>query len=76
MRLSTRLLSNAATNYLRMGATFALGLFTTWYVVGAAGVVGFGLISLAVSSSGPSRALERTLRLGLVRELFQLDDDE
>ena len=69
MRLSTRLLSNAATNYLRMGATFALGLFTTWYVVGAAGVVGFGLISLAVSSSGPSRALERTLRLGLVREL-------
>ena len=69
MRISTRLLSNAATNYLRMGATFALGLFTTWYVVGAAGVVGFGLISLAVSSSGPSRALERTLRLGLVREL-------
>jgi hypothetical protein len=69
VRLSTRLLSNAATNYLRMGATFALGLFTTWYVVGAAGVVGFGLISLAVSSSGPSRALERTLRLGLVREL-------
>ncbi len=69
MRISTRLLSNAATNYLRMGATFALGLFTTWYVVGAAGVVGFGMISLAVSSSGPSRALERTLRLGLVREL-------
>lgn len=69
MRLSTRLLSNAATNYLRMGATFGLGLFTTWYVVGAAGIVGFGLISLAVSSSGPSRALERTLRLGLVREL-------
>ncbi len=69
MRLSTRLLTNAATTYLRLGTTFTLGLFTTWYVIGHAGVIGFGLMALAVSSTGPSHALERSLRFGLVREL-------
>lgn len=69
MRLSTRLLSNAATTFLRQGLTFALGLFTTWYILGAAGLVGFGLIALAVSSASLSRALEATFRVGLVREL-------
>lgn len=67
--MSTRLLSNAATSYVRLGTTFAFGLFTTWYVLGAAGVIGFGMIALAVSSTGPSHAVERTLRFGLVREL-------
>jgi len=69
MRLSTRLLSNAATTYLRLGSTFVLGLFTTWYVLGAIGVLGFGLIALAVSSTGVTHALELALRFGLVREL-------
>lgn len=69
MRISTRLLSNAFTTYLRLGTTFVLGLFTTWYILGAVGVIGFGLMALAISSTSPSRALERALRFGLVREL-------
>ncbi len=69
MRLSTRLLSNAASTYLRLATTFVLGLFTTWYVLGQAGVVGFGLIALATSSAALSTALDRALRFGLVREL-------
>ncbi len=69
MRLSTRLASNAATTYLRLGATLALGLFTTWYTIGAVGVIGFGVIALAGSSASPSRALGLALRFGLVREL-------
>lgn len=69
MRLSTRLVRNATTNYLRLGVTFVLGLFTTWYVLGAVGVVGFGLIALASSSAGLSHSLERSLRLGLVPRL-------
>ena len=69
MRLSTRLLSNAVSTYLRLGTTFVLGLFTTWYVLGQAGVVGFGLIALATSSAALSTALDRALRFGLVREL-------
>lgn len=69
MRLSTRLLSNASTTYLRLGATFLLGLFSTWYILGEAGIAGFGLIALATSSTGPSHAIERALRFGLVREL-------
>jgi len=69
MRLSNRLLSNAATTYLRLGTTFLLGLFSTWYILGAVGVVGFGLIALASSSTSPSRSVELALRSGLVREL-------
>lgn len=69
VRVSTRLLSNAGSTYLRLGTTFVLGLFTTWYILGAIGVVGFGLIALAASSTGPSHALERAFRFGLVREL-------
>lgn len=69
MRTSTRLLSNATTTYLRLGTTFVLGIFTTWYMVGAIGVVGFGLLSLASASTGVTRALEQALRMGLVREL-------
>lgn len=69
MRLSNRLLGNAATTYLRLMTTFALGLFTTWYILGKAGVIGFGLIALSTSANGVSRSLERALRFGLVREL-------
>ena len=69
MRMSTRLLSNAATTFLRLGTTFALGVFTTWYLVGAIGVAGFGIIALASSSTGVTRTLELALRQGLVREL-------
>jgi hypothetical protein len=69
MRLATRLLSNAATSYLRLGTTVLLALFTTWYILGTAGVLGFGLIALASSSTGLSHALERSFRFGLVRDL-------
>ncbi len=69
MRLSTRLLSNAVTTYLRLGTGFAIGIFSTWYILGAVGTIGFGMIALSVSSTSPSRALERTIRIGLVREL-------
>lgn len=69
MRLSTRLLGNATTTYLRLGTTLVIGLFSTWYILGAVGIVGFGLIALAISGAGPSHALERALRFGLVREL-------
>lgn len=67
--MSTRLLSNATTTFLRLGATFTLGIFTTWYLVGAIGVAGFGLLALATSSTGVTRTLELALRQGLVREL-------
>ena len=69
MRLSTRLIRNAATSYFRLGTTFVITIFTTWYLIGEIGVIGFGLMALAVSSTGPSVALERALRFGLVREL-------
>ena len=69
MRLSVRLLSNATTTYARMAATFALGIFSTWYILGTVGIVGFGLIALASANSGLSQAVERATRLGLVREL-------
>lgn len=69
MRMSTRLLSNATTTFLRLGTTFVLGMFTTWYLVGTIGVAGFGVIALATSSTGVTRTLELALRQGLVREL-------
>jgi hypothetical protein len=69
MRLSTRLLSNAATTYVRLATTFVFGVFATWYMLGTLGVVGFGLIALATSSSSLSRSVEAALRSGLVREL-------
>jgi O-antigen/teichoic acid export membrane protein len=68
-RLLDRLLSNAATTYLRLAATFAVGLFTTWYVLGAVGSVGFGLIALSFASTGLSHSVDRGLRQGMVREL-------
>jgi hypothetical protein len=69
MRVSTRLLSNAATTYSRLGAAFVVGVFTTWYILGAIGIVGFGLIALATAGTSPSHALDRAIRFGLVREL-------
>lgn len=69
MPLASRLLRNATTTYARLAITFAIGLFTTWYILGAVGVIGFGLIALGTASSGPSRAIEQALRVGLVREL-------
>ncbi|MGH7540601.1 MAG: hypothetical protein ACRELC_06360, partial [Gemmatimonadota bacterium] len=67
--LASRLLRNATTTYARLATTFVVGLFTTWYILGAVGVIGFGLIALGTASSGPSRAIEHALRVGLVREL-------
>lgn len=69
MRVSTRLIRNAASSYFRLGTTFLITVFTTWYLIGEIGVIGFGLMALAVSSTGPSVAVERALRFGLVREL-------
>lgn len=37
MRISNRLLSNAAANYIRIGCTFALGIIFTWYTIGTIG---------------------------------------
>lgn len=69
MRLSSRLVGNATTTYARLAATFAFGAFATWYMLGTIGVVGFGLIALASSTTGLSRAVELALGGGLVREL-------
>lgn len=71
MRISSRLLSNAASTYLRLGSTFLIGLFVTWYLLGTAGTVGFGLIALSFASTGLSHSLERALRFGMVRELAE-----
>lgn len=71
MRISSRLLSNAASTYLRLGSTFVIGLFVTWYLLGTAGTVGFGLIALSFATTGLSHSLERALRFGMVRELAE-----
>ncbi len=69
MRLSNRLLSNAATTYARLGATFLLAVFFTWYVIGRIGMVGFGTIAFAASAFGISAAVEMAVRRGLMREM-------
>ncbi len=71
MRLSTRLLSNAATTYTRMALTCLLGVFFIWYVIGddKAGVAGFGMIAFATATSGLSAAIDAAIRQSLVREL-------
>ncbi len=69
MRLSTRLLSNAGTTYIRLGTTFLLGVFFTWYVIGRIGMAGFGTIALVASAFGISGAVELAVRQGLMREM-------
>ena len=69
MRLSNRLLSNAATTYARLGTTFLLAVFFTWYVIGRIGMVGFGTIAFASSAFGISAAVEMAVRRGLMREM-------
>ncbi len=69
MRLSTRLLRNAATTYTRVAATCLLGVFFVWYAIGEAGVAGFGMIAFATTASGLSAAVVMAIRQSLVREL-------
>ncbi len=69
MRLSSRLIFNAFVNYARLGTTFLLGVFFTWYVVGRIGMVGLGTLGLVTATFGISGALESALRQSLIREL-------
>ena len=69
MRLSNRLLSNAATTYMRLGTTFVLAVFFIWYVVGRIGMAGFGTIAFASAAFSISAAVEMAVRQGLLREL-------
>ena len=69
MRLSNRLLSNAATTYLRLGATFLFGVFFVWYAIGKVGVTGFGMLAFATATSGLSGAVQEAIQQSLVREL-------
>ena len=69
MRLSNRMLSNAATTYLRFGTSLVLGVFFIWYVVGRIGMVGFGMIALSAAMHSFSGAVDTAIRFGLVREM-------
>ncbi len=69
MRVSSRLLSNAAANYIRLGMTFLLGVFFTWYVIGRIGMTGFGMIALAMSMFSIPASVDNAIRFGLLREL-------
>ena len=71
MRISQRLAINAVTSYLRLGTTFLIGVFLTWYVVGQVGLVGLGMIALSTSTFGFSAAIEQAIRQSLVREIAQ-----
>ena len=45
MRLSSRLIRNATSSYFRLGTSFVIGVFITWYAIGEVGVIGFGLMA-------------------------------
>jgi O-antigen/teichoic acid export membrane protein len=68
MRISSRLIRNALTTYLRLGTTFLIGIFLTWYLIGEVGLVGFGMVSLATGALGLS-AIDNAVRQSIVREL-------
>jgi len=67
-RLSTRLVINALSTYARLGGTFLLGIFLTWYLVGQVGLEVFGLISIAIGTFGLSSAVEAAIEGCLNRE--------
>lgn len=69
MRVSSRLILNAVANYSRLGITFLLGIFFTWFVVGKIGMVGLGALGLVAATFGMSAAVESALRQSLIREL-------
>ncbi len=69
MRLSNRLIANAATTYLRFGVSLLLGVFFIWYVIGRIGMVGFGMVALTATMYSFSAALDSAIRFGLIREL-------
>ncbi len=68
MRLSTRLVLNAVTSFLRLGTTFLLGIFLTWYMVDEVGLIGFGMVSLTLGMFGMS-AIDAAIRASVIREL-------
>ena len=68
MRISTRLIRNALTSYMRLGTTFLLGIFLTWYMVGEVGLVGFGMVALCFGTFGMG-AVDSAIRQSVVREL-------
>lgn len=67
-RLSTRLIVNAGTTYLRLATTFVLGIFLTWFLIGRIGLEIFGLVSLAVGTFGFSQAIHHAIMGSLNRE--------
>lgn len=71
MRLSTRLIRNAATTHLRFGTSFVLGIFFVWYVIGKIGMVGFGMVAFTAAMNSFSGAVDTAIRFGLVRELAE-----
>lgn len=69
MRLSTRLLTNAASNYARLAVAIVGGVFFTWYTVGKIGMSGLGMIMLTSAAFGVSAAVEMAVRRSLIREM-------
>ncbi len=68
-RLSTRLVVNAVSTYARLAANLLIGIFFAWYVIGHAGLGGFGIIALAGGGLGIAFALETAIDQSLVREI-------
>jgi hypothetical protein len=69
MRLSSRLLTNAAANYARMGISFLFSVFFVWYAIGKVGVAGLGMIAFASASTGVAGGLWHAMRASLMREM-------
>ncbi|MCZ6835471.1 MAG: hypothetical protein O7G85_06835 [Planctomycetota bacterium] len=69
MRLSTQLIVNATTTYARLGATFVIGIFYVWFIIGEIGIAAYGMIALSTGTFGLSFALERTISSSLSREM-------
>ncbi len=69
MRLSNRLIANAATTYMRFGISLVLGAFFVWFVIDRIGVVGWGMVAFTVALYGFSAAIDSAIRFGLIREL-------